>query len=70
MCRFVACVFVEMTKLLQWLTFLFAFVAVWISILFDYLPLQFDAPSKEVIWMVCTYDMVSTTSIWLNAVKF
>ena len=41
-----------MTKLMQWLTFLFAFLAMWISILFDCLPVQLDSSSKEVVWMV------------------
>jgi len=42
-----------MTKLMQWLTFLFVFLAMWMSVLFDCLPVQLDRSSKEVVWMVC-----------------
>jgi len=50
-----------MTKLMQWLAFFFAFLAVWISVLFDYLPVQLDRSSKEVIWMVRNTDV---KNIW------
>jgi len=48
-----------MTKLMQWLTCLFAFLAIWISILFDCLPMQLDSSSKEVVWMVLKLCLIS-----------
>jgi len=50
--RFVVFWCTAMTKLMQWLTCLFAFLAVWVSVLLDCLPVQLDSSSKEVVWMV------------------
>ncbi|KAK2157630.1 hypothetical protein LSH36_188g10003 [Paralvinella palmiformis] len=48
-----------MTKLLQWLTVLFLFLAVWLGLVTNHIPVVFSDAAKEVVYFLPIYLLMA-----------